>query len=60
MVQLLYGTSYGIVHGTVYGAAYGTVYMVHAWYGMVWYGNCLFDTIKSTLKHNSKYRISES
>ena len=29
-------------------------------YGMVWYGNCLFDKIKSTLKHNSKYRISES
>ena len=23
--------------------------------GMVWYGNCLFDKIKSTLKHNSKY-----
>ena len=29
-------------------------------YGMVWYGNCLFDKIKSTLKHNSKYIISES
>ena len=28
--------------------------------GMVWYGNCLFDKIKSTLKHNSKYIISES
>ena len=28
--------------------------------GMVWYGNCLFDKIKSTLKHNSKYVISES
>ena len=27
---------------------------------MVWYGNCLFDKIKSTLKHNSKYIISES
>ena len=27
---------------------------------MVWYGNCLFDKIKSTLKHNSKYVISES
>ena len=29
-------------------------------YGLVWYGNCLFDKIKSTLKHNSKYIISES
>ena len=28
--------------------------------GMVWYSNCLFDKIKSTLKHNSKYIISES
>ena len=27
---------------------------------MVWYGNCLFDKIKGTLKHNSKYIISES
>ena len=27
---------------------------------IVWYGNCLFDKIKSTLKHNSKYIISES
>ena len=29
-------------------------------HSMVWYGNCLFDKIKSTLKHNSKYIISES
>ena len=29
-------------------------------HGMVWYGNCLFDKIKSTLKHNSKYITSES
>ena len=26
----------------------------------LWYGNCLFDKIKSTLKNNSKYMISES
>ena len=28
--------------------------------GMVWYGNCLFDKINSTLKLNCKYIISES
>ena len=29
-------------------------------HGMVWYGNCLFGKIKSTLKHNSKYIIIET
>ena len=36
------------------------IIMTDRYYGMVWYGNCLFDKIKSTLKHNSKYIISES
>ena len=31
--------------------------LMTVWYGMVWYGNCLFEKIKSTLKHNSKYII---